>query len=255
MNGYDVCNGDAIVTPLQTAHAFTHAQVHTLWHNCGGSPPTPKDWCRVANKTCTHQFCNGQSYCIVRQTARCKLPSVWYSLPYCQHLPLDSCMHSCDTSGRRFCRWQSLYLLQSLVAAFILQLNLCTPVDKEDYICSYHITVLRSSMTWHCHTMLNSCTIHMLGTKILELANANETWADRPRQKSVVVRSHPYEHAAQLSSLLLSVELRVCESKSSLCLGAGSGAVLPPAGTSPHVLANAIKHFLVTMPEPLLTYK
>lgn len=35
----------------------------------------------------------------------------------------------------------------------------------------------------------------------------------------------------------------------------GSGAVLPPAGTSPHVLANAIKHFLVTMPEPLLTYK
>lgn len=38
-------------------------------------------------------------------------------------------------------------------------------------------------------------------------------------------------------------------------LAAGSGAVLPPAGTSPHVLANAIKHFLVTMPEPLLTYK
>ncbi|KAL3159116.1 hypothetical protein ABBQ32_011112 [Trebouxia sp. C0010 RCD-2024] len=35
----------------------------------------------------------------------------------------------------------------------------------------------------------------------------------------------------------------------------GSGAVLPPAGTSPHVLANAIKHFLATMPEPLLTYK
>ena len=39
------------------------------------------------------------------------------------------------------------------------------------------------------------------------------------------------------------------------CVTAGSGAVLPPAGTSPHVLANAIKHFLVTMPEPLLTYK
>ena len=39
------------------------------------------------------------------------------------------------------------------------------------------------------------------------------------------------------------------------CWRAGSGAVLPPPGTSPHVLANAIKAFLITMPEPLLTFR
>ena len=39
------------------------------------------------------------------------------------------------------------------------------------------------------------------------------------------------------------------------CWCAGSGAVLPPPGTSPHVLANAIKAFLITMPEPLLTFR
>ena len=38
-------------------------------------------------------------------------------------------------------------------------------------------------------------------------------------------------------------------------LVAGHGAVLPPAGTSPHVLACVIKLFLLTLPEPLLTYK
>ena len=31
--------------------------------------------------------------------------------------------------------------------------------------------------------------------------------------------------------------------------------MLPPAGTSPHVLACVIKLFLLTLPEPLLTYK
>jgi len=31
--------------------------------------------------------------------------------------------------------------------------------------------------------------------------------------------------------------------------------VLPPAGTSPHVVAGALKLFLLTLPEPLLTYK
>ena len=31
--------------------------------------------------------------------------------------------------------------------------------------------------------------------------------------------------------------------------------MLPPPGTSPHVLANAIKAFLITMPEPLLTFR
>jgi hypothetical protein len=36
---------------------------------------------------------------------------------------------------------------------------------------------------------------------------------------------------------------------------AGHGAVLPPAGTSPHVVAGALKLFLLTLPEPLLTYK
>ena len=38
-------------------------------------------------------------------------------------------------------------------------------------------------------------------------------------------------------------------------LWAGHGAVLPPAVTSPHVLACVIKLFLLTLPEPLLTYK
>ncbi|KAK9822854.1 hypothetical protein WJX81_004338 [Elliptochloris bilobata] len=33
------------------------------------------------------------------------------------------------------------------------------------------------------------------------------------------------------------------------------GAVLPPAGTSPHVVACVLKLFLLTLPEPLLTYK
>ncbi|BDA48237.1 probable rho GTPase-activating protein 12 [Coccomyxa sp. Obi] len=35
----------------------------------------------------------------------------------------------------------------------------------------------------------------------------------------------------------------------------GAGAVLPPPGTSPHVVANVLKRFLLTLPEPLLTYK
>eukprot|EP00884_Botryococcus_braunii_P022096 jgi/Botrbrau1/8570/Bobra.0359s0034.1 len=35
----------------------------------------------------------------------------------------------------------------------------------------------------------------------------------------------------------------------------GSGAVLPPPGTNPHILANVVKQFLLTLPEPLLTYR
>ena len=38
-------------------------------------------------------------------------------------------------------------------------------------------------------------------------------------------------------------------------VGAGVGAVLPPPGTSPHVIANTLKQFLITLPEPLLTFK
>ncbi|KAK9804424.1 hypothetical protein WJX72_011952 [[Myrmecia] bisecta] len=34
-----------------------------------------------------------------------------------------------------------------------------------------------------------------------------------------------------------------------------AGLVLPPPGTSPHVLAGVVKQFLLTLPEPLLTYK
>lgn len=31
--------------------------------------------------------------------------------------------------------------------------------------------------------------------------------------------------------------------------------MLPPPGTSPHVLAAVLKKFLITLPEPLLTFK
>ncbi|KAK9866998.1 hypothetical protein WJX84_001595 [Apatococcus fuscideae] len=33
------------------------------------------------------------------------------------------------------------------------------------------------------------------------------------------------------------------------------GTSLPPPGTSPHILANALKQFFITLPEPLFTYK
>ena len=33
------------------------------------------------------------------------------------------------------------------------------------------------------------------------------------------------------------------------------GCFLPPPGTSPHVVANVLKRFFGTLPEPLLTYK
>lgn len=36
---------------------------------------------------------------------------------------------------------------------------------------------------------------------------------------------------------------------------AANGLVLPPPGTSPHVLAHVMKKFLITLPEPLLTFK
>mmetsp|Transcript_19495 Transcript_19495/g.58933 ORF Transcript_19495/g.58933 Transcript_19495/m.58933 type:complete len:381 (-) Transcript_19495:390-1532(-) len=35
----------------------------------------------------------------------------------------------------------------------------------------------------------------------------------------------------------------------------GHGCFLPPPGTSPHVIANVLKAFFSTLPEPLLTYK
>lgn len=34
-----------------------------------------------------------------------------------------------------------------------------------------------------------------------------------------------------------------------------SGCFLLPPGTSPHVVANVLKQFFATLPEPLLTYK
>lgn len=42
--------------------------------------------------------------------------------------------------------------------------------------------------------------------------------------------------------------------RSILCVAA-NGLVLPPPGTSPHVLAHVMKKFLITLPEPLLTFK
>ena len=33
------------------------------------------------------------------------------------------------------------------------------------------------------------------------------------------------------------------------------GCFLPPPGSSPHVIANVLKQFFSTLPEPLLTYK
>ena len=35
----------------------------------------------------------------------------------------------------------------------------------------------------------------------------------------------------------------------------GFGVFLPPAGTTPQTLAAVLLHFLVTLPEPLLTFK
>ena len=35
----------------------------------------------------------------------------------------------------------------------------------------------------------------------------------------------------------------------------GFGVFLPPAGTTPATLASVLLHFLVTLPEPLLTFK
>ena len=35
----------------------------------------------------------------------------------------------------------------------------------------------------------------------------------------------------------------------------GHGCFLPPPGTAPHVVANVLKAFFSTLPEPLLTYK
>ena len=38
-------------------------------------------------------------------------------------------------------------------------------------------------------------------------------------------------------------------------IGQASRGIFAAAGTSPHVIANTIKRFLLTLPEPLLTFK
>lgn len=40
-----------------------------------------------------------------------------------------------------------------------------------------------------------------------------------------------------------------------LCLVAGNYAVLFPMGTTPQIVSAFLKHYLATLPEPLLTYK
>jgi hypothetical protein len=38
-------------------------------------------------------------------------------------------------------------------------------------------------------------------------------------------------------------------------IGQATKGIFAAAGTSPHVIANTIKRFLLTLPEPLLTFK
>ena len=90
----------------------------------------------------------------------------------------------------------------------------------------------------------------------------------RPVVSGALVQHHILLASALHSAVLLHTSIaapmwgpRKVLPRSTLCGAlsetrrAGHGAVLPPAGTSPHVLACVIKLFLLTLPEPLLTYK
>lgn len=76
-------------------------------------------------------------------------------------------------------------------------------------------------------------------------------------EKGRLVLSSIWWGKSQWSGKVTPPQLTTCK-HSTDCLhtvSAGQGICLPPPGTDPLVVAAALKQFLLTLPEPLFTYK